>query len=71
MFSSGWDTLTNKSKETCGVKIVEFIASKNNVANYLGAVYKTTLVERVGLIRAGIPADYFYDTAPRNGSQSG
>lgn len=36
---------------------------KDNFANYLSSVYKTTLVERVGLIRAGIPADYFYDTA--------
>lgn len=40
---------------------------KDNFANYLSSVYKTTLVERVGLIRAGIPAGYFYETAQAMG----
>ncbi|WP_291714770.1 MbcA/ParS/Xre antitoxin family protein [Limnobacter sp. CACIAM 66H1] len=40
---------------------------KDNFANYISSVYKTTLVERVGLIRAGIPAGYFYETAQAMG----
>lgn len=31
--------------------------------SYLRSVYKSTLFERVGLIRAGVPCGYFYDTA--------
>jgi hypothetical protein len=32
-------------------------------SGYLRSVYKSTLFERVGLIRAGVPCGYFYDTA--------
>lgn len=35
--------------------------------SYLRSVYKSTLFERVGLIRAGVPCGYFYDTAQAMG----
>ena len=36
-------------------------------SSYLRSVYKSTLFERVGLIRAGVPCGYFYDTAQAMG----
>ena len=36
-------------------------------SSYLRTVYKSTLFERVGLIRAGVPYGYFYDTAQAMG----
>lgn len=36
-------------------------------SSYLRTVYKSTLFERVGLIRAGVPCGYFYDTAQAMG----
>lgn len=38
-----------------------------NFSSYLRSVYKSTLFERVSLIRAGVPCGYFYDTAQAMG----
>lgn len=36
-------------------------------SSYLKSVYKSSLFERVGLIRAGVPCGYIYDTAQAMG----
>jgi len=66
-FSSKSDKLIEVHTPLMESQLSETSLQTVSFSSYLRSVYKSTLFERVGLIRAGVPCGYFYDTAQAMG----